>query len=77
MNRSFTKKIKVMLRTASLPNSFWVEATKTACYVVNRLPSTAIGLKTPMKMWIEKPTDYSYLHAFGYPVYVMYKKEQR
>ena len=45
MNKTLTENIRVMLRTAGLPNSFWVEAAKTACYIVNRSPSTTIGLK--------------------------------
>ncbi|KAH9722865.1 Dipeptide epimerase [Citrus sinensis] len=53
------------------------EAAKTACYIVNRLPSTTIGLKTAMEMWIGKSADYSYLHAFGCPVYVMYNVQER
>ncbi|KAH9655438.1 Pathogenesis-related protein 1 [Citrus sinensis] len=51
MNRTLTEMIRAMLMTVALPNSFWVEATKTACYIVNQSPSTAIGLKTMMEMW--------------------------
>ncbi|KAH9715183.1 hypothetical protein KPL71_020951 [Citrus sinensis] len=77
MNRTLTERIRTMLRTAGLPNSFWAEAAKTAYYIVNRSPSTAIGLKTAMEMWTGKPADYSYLHAFGGPVYVMYNAQER
>ncbi|KAH9754149.1 Integrase catalytic domain-containing protein [Citrus sinensis] len=77
MNRTLTERIRAMLRTAGLPNSFWEEAAKTACYIVNRSPSTAIGLKTAMEMWTRKLADYSYLHAFGCPVYIMYNAQER
>ncbi|KAH9779421.1 hypothetical protein KPL71_007705 [Citrus sinensis] len=77
MNRTLTERIRAMLRTAGLPNSFWAEAAKTVCYIVNRSPSTAIRLKTAMEMWTGKPADYSYLHAFGCPVYVMYNAQER
>ncbi|KAH9689185.1 hypothetical protein KPL70_015411 [Citrus sinensis] len=77
MNRTLTERIRAILRTAGLPNSFWAEAAKTACYIVNRSPSTAIGLKTAMEMWTGKPVDYSYLHAFGCPVYVIYNAQER
>ncbi|KAH9689341.1 Integrase catalytic domain-containing protein [Citrus sinensis] len=77
MNRTLTERIRAMLMTAGLPNSFWAEAAKTACYIVNRSPSTTIGLKTAIEMWTGKPTDYSYLHAFGCPVYVMYNAQER
>ena len=63
--------------TAGLPNSFWAEAARTACYVVNRSPSTTIRLKKSMEIWTGKPTDYCYLHAFGCPVYVMYNVQER
>ncbi|KAH9768487.1 Integrase catalytic domain-containing protein [Citrus sinensis] len=77
MNRTLTERIRAMLRTAGLPNSFWAEAAKIACYIVNRSPSTAIGLKTAMEMWTGKPADYSYLYAFGCPVYMMYNAQER
>ena len=71
------ERIRVMLRIAGLPNSFWVEAAKTACYAINWSPSIPIGLKTPMEMWTGKPTDYSHLYAFRCPVYVMYNAQER
>ncbi|KAH9742745.1 hypothetical protein KPL70_003057 [Citrus sinensis] len=71
------EQIRAMLRTGGLPNSFWAEVAKTACYIVNRSPSTAIGLKTANEMWTGKPADYSYLHAFGCLVYVMYNAQER
>ena len=76
MNRTLLERTKAMLRTASLAKSFWVEAVRTAYYVINRSPSTTIDLKTPMKMWTDKPTDYSRLHTFGSPVYVMYNTQE-
>ena len=77
MNRTLTERIRAMLRTDSLPNSFQAETTKITCYIVNRSPSTTIGLKTAMEMWTVKPADYSCLHAFGCPVYVMYNAQER
>ena len=50
MNRTLAERIRAMLRTAGLSNSFWTEAAKTTCYIVNRSPSIAIGLKTTMEM---------------------------
>ncbi|GJX66452.1 retrovirus-related pol polyprotein from transposon TNT 1-94 [Tanacetum coccineum] len=44
-----------MLATASLGKSFWAEVVNTACYVINRSPSTAVELKTPMEMWTGNP----------------------
>ena len=55
-----------------MTKSFWAEAVKTAYYVINRSPSTAIDLKKPMEMWTGKPVDYSRLHTFENHMYVMY-----
>ena len=77
MNRTLAERIRAMLRTAGISNSFWAEAAKAACYVINRSPSIAIELKTAMEMWTGKPADYSNLHSFGCPVYVMYNAQER
>jgi hypothetical protein len=43
--------------------SFLAEAAKTACYVINRSPST--------------PPDYSSLHVYGCIVYTMHSSQER
>ena len=77
MNITLLEKTKAMLKTVDLAKSFWAEAVNTACYLINRSPSTTINLKTPMEMWTGKPVDYSRLHVFGSPVYVMYNDKER
>ena len=77
MNRTLFEKTRAMLKTTNLAKSFWAEAVNTSCYVINRSPSTAINLKTPMEMWTGKPVDYSHLHVFGIPMYVMYNDQER
>ncbi|KAE8663055.1 Histone-lysine N-methyltransferase SUVR4 [Hibiscus syriacus] len=62
MNRTLLERTRTMLRDANLEKSFWAEAVNTACYLVNRAPSTAIELKTPIETWIGKSADYSNLH---------------
>lgn len=76
MNRTLLERARAMLATASLEKLFWAEAVNTACYVINRSPSTAVELKTPMEMWTGKPINYSDLHIFGSPVYVMYNSQE-
>jgi hypothetical protein len=76
MNRTLLERTRAMLKAAGLGKSLWAEAINTACYVINRSPSTAIELKTPMEMWTGKPADYSRLHIFGSPVYVMYNTQE-
>ena len=76
MNITLLERTRAMLMTASLAKSFWAEAVRITCYVINQSPSTAIDLKTPMEMWTSKPTDYSRLHTFGSLVYVMYNTQK-
>ena len=48
-----------------------------ACYLVNRLPSYAIGGKTPLKVWSGKSTqDYDSLRIFGCPAYYHVKEDK-
>jgi len=77
MNRTLVERTQAMLQTPGLAKSFWAQAVKTACYVINRSSSTAIGLKTPIKMWQGKPPNYSSLHIFGCPVYMIYNSQER
>jgi hypothetical protein len=41
------EKARCMLSGAGIGQEFWVEAMGTACYLVNRSPSSALGDKTP------------------------------
>ena len=76
MNRTLLERTRAMLRTMGMTKSFWIEAVKIVYYVINRSASTAFDLKMPMEMWIGKPVDYSRLHTFGNPVYVMYNAQK-
>jgi hypothetical protein len=58
-----------MLSNASMGRQFWAKAASTACYLINRSPSTAIEKKTPMEVWSGSPSDYSQLKVFGCTAY--------
>ena len=56
---------------------FWAEALAYACYLVNRLPSSAIWGKTPLEVWSRKTTaDYDLLRVFGCPAYYHVKEDK-
>nr|GEU58573.1 Gag-Pol polyprotein [Tanacetum cinerariifolium] len=76
MNKTLLERARAMLATTSLGKPFWAEAVNTACYVINRSPSTAVELKTPMEMWTGKPVYYSDLNIFRSLVYVMYNSQE-
>ena len=55
-----------MLSNAGLSKNFWAEVLAYACYLVNMLPSSAIGEKTPLEVWSGKTAaDYDLLRVFG------------
>ena len=45
MNRTLLERSRSMLSGAGLEQKFWVEAVMTACYLINRSPSSALGDK--------------------------------
>ena len=70
MNKTLVEKVRCMLSNAGLGRKFWAEAVTYAQHLVNRLPSSAIGGKTPLEVWSGKPaTDYDSLRIFGSTAY--------
>jgi hypothetical protein len=55
----------------------WAEAAMTIVYVQNRLPHSALGLKTPEEMFTGKKPEVSHLKIFGCPVFIHIPKEKR
>lgn len=49
MNRTILEQVRSMLLKSGLPRNYWAEAVKTACYLINRCPSSSIDLKTPKR----------------------------
>ena len=47
-----------------------------ACYLVNRLPSSVIGGKTPLEVWSGTAVDYDLLRVFGCPAYYHVKEDK-
>jgi hypothetical protein len=69
MNRTLLERVHCMLSDVSLGKEFWTEAVSTACYLLNRTPTTFIECKTTEEVWSGKPVNYSNLKVFGYPAY--------
>ncbi|KAJ0522195.1 putative RNA-directed DNA polymerase [Helianthus annuus] len=69
MNRTLLERVRCMLATSGMPKKFWSEAVSTAAYLINRCPSSAIQMKTPMEMWSGTKPEYEDLKVFGSLVY--------
>ena len=66
-----------MLSNAGLPKSFWAKALVYACYLVNKLPLSTIGGKTPLEVLSGKVAqDYNLLRVFGCPAYYHVKEDK-
>ena len=66
-----------MLNGTGLGQELWEEAVETACYLVNRSPSSALEDKTPHEVWTGKKPSLSHLVVFGCDAYVHAPKEKR
>ena len=77
MNRTLMEKARSMLSGTGLGQEFWAEAVETACYLVNRSPSSALEDKTPHEVWTGKKPYLSHLRVFGCDAYVHLPKEKR
>ena len=74
MNMTLVEKVRCMLIYSKLPKTLWAEALNTSCYLVNMSPSTAIGCKTPMELWLGRLDDYAKLRIFGCTAYAHVKQ---
>ena len=70
MNRTLLDRVRCMLYSFGLSKHFWGEVVMTACYLVNRTPSSAIDFKTPEELWSGKPFNYDHLRIFRCTTYV-------
>jgi hypothetical protein len=76
-NRAIMEAVKTIIHNQDLPMHLWVEATRIAVYVQNRLSRSALGFKTPEEMFTGKKPEVSHLKIFGCPVFVHIPKEKR
>jgi hypothetical protein len=63
-NRFLEEKTHALLKDARLPNSFWDQASLTACYLINRLPHSTSST-TPWEKFFDETVDISRLRVFG------------
>ena len=75
-NKTILERVRCMLSVSGLPKTFWAEAVKTACYLINRCPSSAIQFKTPQEVWSGKPPKYDNLKIFGCVAYAHVKQSK-
>ena len=66
-----------MLFNSGLEKNFWAEAVRTACYLINRSPTTALDGGILEEVWTGKNLNYSHLKIFRCEAFVHIPKENR
>ncbi|KAG6528125.1 hypothetical protein ZIOFF_010274 [Zingiber officinale] len=59
-----------LLKGTHIPARFWGEAVRHAVYLLNRLPTKALGECTPFEAWIGRKSHLAHLRVFGCVAYV-------
>jgi hypothetical protein len=75
MNRTLMEKTRCMPSGARLGKELWAEAVRTACYLINRSPSSTLEDKTPQEVWTGKKPFLTHLKVFGCEAHVHVPKE--
>ncbi|GJR97839.1 retrovirus-related pol polyprotein from transposon TNT 1-94 [Tanacetum coccineum] len=70
-NMTLIEATRTMLADSFLPNTFWVEAVSTACYVLNRVLVTKPINKIPYELITGKIPIISYIRPFGCHVTIL------
>ena len=54
-----------LLAHASVPFRFWSDAFVTACFLINRIPTRRLHMKSPLEVLLHETPDYSFLKVFS------------
>jgi len=65
-NRTLLDMVRSMLSSSKLPKSLWVEALKTAVYILNRVPTKAVP-KTPFELLKGWKPSLRHMRVWGCP----------
>ncbi|KAK3028831.1 hypothetical protein RJ639_038658 [Escallonia herrerae] len=77
MNITLLELARCMRLNADLPKSFWAEVVNTACYLINRSPSSAINHQFLEEVWSGKQVNFSAMRIFSCLAYVHLQNEER
>jgi Reverse transcriptase (RNA-dependent DNA polymerase)/Integrase core domain/gag-polypeptide of LTR copia-type/GAG-pre-integrase domain len=69
-NRHLLEITRALLFSANMPKEYWAVAVRTACYLINRLPSRILEFKSPLEIIYNRKINISHLKVFGSVCYV-------
>ena len=64
-NRTVMEMTRALMKSMKIPGRFWAEAVRHAVYLLNRLPTKAMGYRTPYEAWNGKRPHLGHLRIFG------------
>jgi hypothetical protein len=64
-NRTVMEMTRALLKSMEIPSRFWAEAVRHSVYLMNRLPTKAMGYRTPYEAWNGRRPNLSHLRVFG------------
>ena len=64
-NRTVMEMARALLKSMKIPGRFWVEAVRHSVYLLNRLPTKAMGDRTPYEAWNGRKPHLGHLRIFG------------
>ncbi|KAM1697211.1 hypothetical protein ACFXTN_028649 [Malus domestica] len=64
-NRHVIETALSLLHQASLPVLFWYHSCATATYLINRMPTSVLGMKSPFEALYNSPPKLDHLRVFG------------
>ena len=65
-NRTLMDMVRSMMSYSTLPINLWMEALKTAIYILNRVPSKSVP-KTPYELWTGREPSLNHFRVWGCP----------
>ena len=69
--------VRALMIFTSVPTPFWGEATLTAVYTINRLPTLILDNCTPHKLLFGSVSSYHHLRVFGSASFVLLQPHER
>ena len=76
-HRHILDTVWALLLSASIPEHFWGEATLTAIYTINRVPSPTTLNRPPYELLYGSPLDYQSLCIFGCVCFMLLPPHER
>ncbi|KAH9721431.1 retrovirus-related pol polyprotein from transposon RE1 [Citrus sinensis] len=64
-HRHITELGLTLLAQAAMPLKFWWDSFHTAAYIINRLPTPVLSMKSPYESLFQLSPDYKFLRVFG------------